>query len=444
MVVIKQRFAFLLHLSAFLFCANSFYLLQKFDHSRLTAAVVILSVLHLIFPLRPARPAKGLRIALCHHGLIQLRLFWIGFVLSTVYHIALFFALPQTDRSIFYWSLLLSFGLLALTYVNGVFFVSVSSLYLGIQGRLRLLAFGWIPFANLCFLWGPMETVAEEVDNFVIRAKWKAEQPCATRYPILLVHGVFFRDSHWFNYWGRIPGALSDAGAKIYYGNHPSAMSVEKSGKWLSERIQQIVATTGCEKVNIIAHSKGGLDCRYALTYCDAAPYVASLTTVNSPHAGCAFADALLKKASEKVRLAVSGAYNKTLSKLGDEDPDFLEAVTDLTVERCALRNASYAENPLPPEIYCQSFGTVMKRGRGGVFPLNFTYHLAKYYQGANDGLVGVDSFPFGERSTLIQVKGKHGLSHADIVDLYRKNSDHFDVLDFYIRMVEELKNKGL
>ncbi len=85
-----------------------------------------------------------------------------------------------------------------------------------------------------------------------------------------------------------------------------------------------------------------------------------------------------------------------------------------------------------------------MKRGRGGAFPLNFTYHLAKYYQGANDGLVGVDSFPFVERSTLIQVKGKHGLSHADIVDLYRKNSDHFDVLDFYIRMVEELKNKGL
>ena len=30
------------------------------------------------------------------------------------------------------------------------------------------------------------------------------EQPCRTKYPILLVHGVFYRK----DYWGRIPEAL--------------------------------------------------------------------------------------------------------------------------------------------------------------------------------------------------------------------------------------------
>lgn len=39
---------------------------------------------------------------------------------------------------------------------------------------------------------------------------------------------------------------------------------------------------TGCEKVNIIAHSKGGLDSRYAISRLGMDQYTASLTTINS------------------------------------------------------------------------------------------------------------------------------------------------------------------
>ena len=60
---------------------------------------------------------------------------------------------------------------------------------------------------------------------------------CETKYPILLVHGVFFRDSTRINYWGRIPKELEKNGAKIYYGNHQSADSVKKSGEEIAERI---------------------------------------------------------------------------------------------------------------------------------------------------------------------------------------------------------------
>ena len=31
---------------------------------------------------------------------------------------------------------------------------------------------------------------------------------CKTRYPIVLVHGIFSRDMKLLNYWGRIPAAL--------------------------------------------------------------------------------------------------------------------------------------------------------------------------------------------------------------------------------------------
>ncbi len=119
------------------------------------------------------------------------------------------------------------------------------------------------------------------------------QQICKTKYPILLVHGVFFRDSNLLNYWGRIPDALKQNGATIFYGRHDSAGSVLSCAQVLRCRIREIVEKTGCETVNIIAHSKGGLDSRAALSDPEIAKYVASLTTINTPHRGCIFADYL-------------------------------------------------------------------------------------------------------------------------------------------------------
>lgn len=98
-----------------------------------------------------------------------------------------------------------------------------------------------------------------------------------------MVHGVFFRDYRFLNYWGRIPRELQRNGATIYYGQQQSAAAVEDSGRELAERIRSIVEETGCGKVNIIAHSKGGLDSRAAIAHWGMAPYVATLTTINTP-----------------------------------------------------------------------------------------------------------------------------------------------------------------
>ena len=34
------------------------------------------------------------------------------------------------------------------------------------------------------------------------------EPSCATRYPLVLIHGAGFRDLKWPVYWGRIPREL--------------------------------------------------------------------------------------------------------------------------------------------------------------------------------------------------------------------------------------------
>ena len=151
----------------------------------------------------------------------------------------------------------------------GMISVYLTSQQLGIRWRVLGLICGWIPIAHLVMLHIIIRTVRREVKFEKLRAKRNAAradaQICKTKYPILMVHGVFFRDFEHLNYWGRIPAELMENGAKIYYGNHNSAAAVRDSAKELETRIRQIVEETGCEKVNVIAHSKGGLDTRAAI-----------------------------------------------------------------------------------------------------------------------------------------------------------------------------------
>mgnify|MGYP000553170727 CR=1 FL=1 len=92
-------------------------------------------------------------------------------------------------------------------------------------------------------------------------------------------------------------------------GQQARIVRIEARGE-LARRIQEILAETGCEKVNIIAHSKGGLDSRAAIAHAGCAPFVATLTTINTPHRGCIFAEYLLGKVPEAARQKAASAYN--------------------------------------------------------------------------------------------------------------------------------------
>lgn len=328
--------------------------------------------------------------------------------------------------------------------LNGCLRLMTVSVQMGIRYRLLLFLCWWIPVVNL-FLFYRLYRLAEqeyetEREKEELNAVRKENECCHTRYPLLMVHGVFFRDFRFFNYWGRVPGELLRNGAVIYYGNQQSAASVAVCGCELAERIKNLVEETGCGKVNIIAHSKGGLDARYAVSKCGAADYTASLTTINTPHRGCFFADYLLEKAPEGVRRFLAARYNGALRRLGDNSPDFLSAVTDLTAKACLTGNENL---PDCPSVYYQSVATSMKKARSGRFPLNMSYHLVKHFDGENDGLVSVESALWGNVYAILRPKGKRGISHGDMIDLNRENFPEFDVREFYVNLVRDLKEKG-
>ena len=327
----------------------------------------------------------------------------------------------------------------------GIILAYSTSVQLGIKIRVLGIVLGWVPIAHLIMLGIIIKTCVKEIrfENALIKRdeERKDDQVCRTKYPILLVHGVFFRDFKHLNYWGRIPKELEKNGATIYYGEHNSAAAVADSAKELEKRILEIVSETGIDKVNIIAHSKGGLDSRAAIATTSAGRHVASLTTINTPHRGCEFADYLLAEIPQSGQQTIADKYNTMATKLGDHDPDFLAAVYDLTSEKCRERNEVVHDDP---NVYYQSVGSVLKAASSGQFPLNFTYHLVKYFDGENDGLVGDRSFEWGSSFRMLRNdRADRGISHGDMIDLNRENIKGLDIREFYVQLVSGLREKG-
>lgn len=414
------------------------------NHTIWSIPLILCFLLINILPSSANRKMPLKRHRICADGCELLILFLITVAVSAFYMIIKIPELFPDHTGAWFFNLLTIIIVENIVFWNGIIRVYCTSLQIGFKWRIIGIICGWIPIAHLIVLFRIIHTAYEEARfesrKIICNENRKKDSICRTKYPLLLVHGVFFRDFKYFNYWGRIPNELEKNGAKIYYGNHQSAASTADSAKELAGRIMEIVKDTGCEKVNIIAHSKGGLDCRYAVSLLGMDKYTASLTTINTPHKGCVFADYLLDHLPEAVINKTADSYNAALNKLGDENPDFLSAVSDLTASACTEFNNNV---PDKPEVYYQSIGSKLNNASQGRFPLNFSHELVKYFDGPNDGLVAETSFSWGNSYRFITTAGKRGISHGDMIDLNRENIKDFDVREFYVKLVNDLKKSG-
>lgn len=441
----------LLFNSIILFVLSNFYLYDVLFDVKIPAYItVILVILVIIFTafiiLFPSLFCKKLlsrKLSSIRNGYRLLIIFLINLFLDIVLYLISFFIYDIKIKPLLINAIFLVL-ILGAVFWCGIIRVYLCSTQLGVRYRTTGLILGLIPIAHIIMLIKIIRVCRDEVsfenDKLKLNKEREMDAVCKTRYPILMVHGIFFRDFKAFNYWGRIPEELKKNGATIYYGNHSSSLSVEDSAKELAERIKEIIDETGCEKVNVIAHSKGGLDTRYAIANLGMDKYVASLTMINTPNHGCVFADYLLNKAPEGLKDKVSGGYNFALKKLGDPNPDFIAGVTDLTSSKVAELNKLM---PSSENVYYQAFGSVLKKATGGRFPLNLTNNFVKMFDDKNDGLVGIGSFPLDDNFTLVESPYDKGISHGDVIDLNRENIKGYDVREFYVKLLNGLKNKG-
>ncbi|MBO1539339.1 triacylglycerol lipase [Pseudomonas sp. OA65] len=179
-------------------------------------------------------------------------------------------------------------------------------------------------------------------------------QRCATRYPLVLVPGMFgFICLVLYPYWYGIISALRRGGAVVVAVKVSPLHSSEVRGEQLLALIDDILRQTGAQKVNLIGHSQGSLTARYAAA--KRPDLVASVTSVAGPNHGSELADYLQRhypsdSAKGRVLSAVLRLINLLMSLLdtgyrGPKLPvDIHASHVSLTTAGVALFNQRYPQ----------------------------------------------------------------------------------------------------
>lgn len=238
--------------------------------------------------------------------------------------------------------------------------------------------------------------------------------------PVVLVHGLLGFDhlmllGRQLVYFRGIAEYLRDAGADVYTVRLPPLASVPQR----AEILDAFVRALPCERVNVIAHSMGGLDARYAITRLGLHEHVASLVTVATPHHGTPLADLGALPPLAAVRALVGQVGLRT------------DALDWLTTSRAGTFNRDIAD--VPGVLY----GSIVARTAPSAIltnPVLLSGHL--YLQGRigpNDGMVPVESQRWGE--VLDEIVADHWAQIGW--------SRYFDARVLYLTLYQSLRRRG-
>lgn len=253
----------------------------------------------------------------------------------------------------------------------------------------------------------------------------------ATRYPILLVHGLNWRDDWVLSYWGPVARTLEEAGYAVFLSGQDAWGSVAGNAEVLRRRGNEILAQTGAERLNLVAHSKGGIECRLLISALGFGSRTASLTTICTPHHGSRSAAFWL--ARPRICRLAGGAMESFWRARGDLCPDFsaaLEALTPAAMERFNL------ENPDDPQVYYQSWQARLLRP--GWDPVDRVQLWLTRADAPTDGLVSPESAVWGRDRGVLE-----GISHQDAAGGRRRRRKNFSAVNFYLRLAAELAEMG-
>ncbi len=267
-----------------------------------------------------------------------------------------------------------------------------------------------------------------------------------TRYPIVLLHGFLGWDQvFYFDYFYQVRTTLQGQGYDIFTTAVNPVQTVAVRARELAPQLNAIMQATGAPKLNIVAHSMGGLDARYLIAQMGFDRKIASLTTVGTPHRGSPVpglvfkflgkGDNLLYKAFEYL---VAGFLGKGQRQPSDLDiranlwnlsPDFLEGEFN-------------PKNPDSPDVYYQSYAGVSSITGWGtgdrMDPLLVAFQVAFGLGKRNDGLVAEDSAEWG------RFRGAVSADHIDqIGQLFGSTSSRFRHLSFYQNLASDLADLG-
>lgn len=257
----------------------------------------------------------------------------------------------------------------------------------------------------------------------------------ACRYPIILVHGIAMKNLRTVKAFGRIEKMLKKAGYDVFSADIDGLGVIETNAEQLKAYISKVCESLGADKVNIIAHSKGGLDSKYMITHLGMEEKVASLTTLCTPHKGSIIASKIWGFPMW-IKRFLSFWLNLFYKALGDKKPDAMRACEQLRWIEEEEETHNFSE-----KVYCQSFSTAIKKG-SDCFLMAIPHRIIRHFDDReNDGLVCRESSKFGNyRGDCID---NMSISHAQIIDFFARKKQKAKIYDFYINLCSELCSMG-
>ncbi|MCL2184703.1 MAG: alpha/beta hydrolase [Treponema sp.] len=254
------------------------------------------------------------------------------------------------------------------------------------------------------------------------------------KYPVILVHGIAVHDrKSIIDFWGRIPETLSNHGIKVYFGNTDAWGTFESNAEILKTTIDNVLSETMSEKVNLIAHSKGGLDSRFFIWKYDYGDKVASLTTISTPHHGAEIADLIFQQ-----KIIHTKSVRNILKIYGDLYGDINPDLYNVNYQLTTFKMREFNENVIMDErVYYQSVYSIMKNEFDDLIFFN-SYLYIKRIRGANDGVVSEASATWSNNNLKLE-----NISHTEIVDYKKHKISGINIPDIYLDIVRDLGKKG-
>ena len=256
-----------------------------------------------------------------------------------------------------------------------------------------------------------------------------SDHPFRLKYPIVLVHGLGAKNRFGpIQYFHGFETLLRQAGTDFFVADLPAWNSLQSRSTQLVSQINDRFPDE-TEKINLIGHSMGGLDCRIVAARPELRGRIASVTTVGTPNRGSPLGDLIsaqvpgLVKSGLETILVPFGLSNQGLEQVG----------------------RAFCENQLPklaPKMNGVAYFSATSRIANPVMlnslPVFWASHrLLLRLEGENDGFVSVESSKL--ENHIITETGDH---YAQIGHLFGKPRG-LDYIAFYETIFRRLRNEG-
>lgn len=277
-------------------------------------------------------------------------------------------------------------------------------------------------------------TVEAQSAAGILQIKETAKSDYAkTKYPIVMTHGWLGwsrigNDSFNIDYWYQILPDMARNGSTVFAAQISPAHTTEFRGEQLIAQVEEVLALTGKDKVNLIGHSHGGPTVRYVAAV--KPQYVASATGVGGTFRGSVVADKIQNNTASRAIFNILGDYIvPPLIAWAEGRPDmplsFDASMASLSETGSANFNRRYPTTALASD--CKKSGSKVENGInyyswGGVAQTTNLLDIdtilmqlgpLAYGNKDNDGMVGRCSTHFGQ-----VIRDDYNLNHTDLANM--------------------------